>query len=98
MKPECMMIVFLFPGGIALLLPPVAPPCYTSTNSSTIYAAATKLISCYFVCDGRHANGFGILVEFHLHFLIICDVQHLCMCLLAICRSAWRNVNLTPVN
>ena len=71
---------------------------YTHTNSAGGFPFLHTFSSsycCKFFDDGRSDWCEVIpLYSFGSHFLIMSIVEHLLMCLLAICMSSWRNVCL----
>ena len=79
---ECLdhiVVLFLIFWGTSILFSIMAPPSFIPTNSAQGFPFFHILTN---TCEVRSPFGFD------LHSLVISDVEHLSMYLLAICRSS----------
>ena len=94
---DCMVVLLLTFWGTTI----VAVQIYISTNTvqgfAFLHILPTLVVFCVLMMPILMGVRWYLIVGFDLHFPNINDVEHLFMCLLAICMSSWENVYSGPL-
>ena len=83
-----MLVLFLTFWGVSILLSIVIAPTYLPANSVLGFYLPTSLPTLVICCLFNNSHLIGVIIMVSICvFLMVSDVEHLCIYLLAICES-----------